>query len=181
MSFSDFCNMKSRNRPKNFNKGFNHNYELQKTLGRLTIPNFDGTREGSARIWVQKLDTYFQLNPMTETDAIKLATLHLDGEAHEWWYHGLVTLGHNTIHSYGEFTQKLIERFDRKDPEVHFRELAQLKQTGSAEAFISEFQRIAVMVTDVSESRLTMLFTEALTEPLRGWVKAYKPHSVGCH
>ena len=54
---------------------------------------------------------------MIETDAIKLATLHLDGEAHEWWYHGLVTLGHNTIHSYGEFTQKLIERFDRKDPE----------------------------------------------------------------
>ena len=28
MSFSDFCNMKSRNRPRNFNKGFNHNYEL---------------------------------------------------------------------------------------------------------------------------------------------------------
>ena len=30
------------------------------------------------------------------------------------------------------------------------------------------------MVTDMSESRLTMLFTEALTEPLQGWVKAYK-------
>ena len=68
-----------------------------------------------------------------------------------------------------------MERFDRKDPEIHFRELAQLKQTGSAESFISEFQRLAVMVTDVSESRLTMLFTEALMEPLWGWVKAYKP------
>ena len=31
------------------------------------------------------------------------------------------------------------------------------------------------MVTYVSESRLTMLFTEALTEPLQGWVKSYKP------
>ena len=27
---------------------------------------------------------------MTETDAIKWATLQLDGEAHEWWYHILV-------------------------------------------------------------------------------------------
>ena len=72
----------------------------------------------------------------------------------------------------------LIERFDRKDPEIHFRELAQLRQTGSAEAFISEFQRITVMVTDVSESRLTMLFAEALTEPLQGWVKAYKPPTL---
>ena len=88
MSFLDFCNIKRRNRPRNFNRGFIQNYELQKTLGRLTIPNFEGTHGCSARIWVQKLDTYFQLNPMTYTYAIKLATLHLDGEAHEWWYHG---------------------------------------------------------------------------------------------
>ena len=78
----------------------------------------------------------------------------------------MVKLGHNTIHSDSEFTQKLMERFDRKDPEIHFRELAQLKQTGSAEAFISKFQRIEFMVIDVSESRLTILFTKAFTEPL---------------
>ena len=73
---------------------------------------------------MQKLDTYFQLNPIIEIDAIKLATFHLDGEAHEWSYHGLMKLGCNTITSYLDFTQRLIERFDRKDPEVHFRELA---------------------------------------------------------
>ena len=31
------------------------------------------------------------------------------------------------------------------------------------------------MVSDMSESRLIMLFIEALAEPLCGWVKAYKP------
>ena len=76
---------------------------------------------------------------MIEADAIKLATLHLDGEAHKWWYHGLVMLGHSNIISYLDFTQRLIERFDQKDPEIHFRELAQLKQSGSAESYISEF------------------------------------------
>ena len=30
------------------------------------------------------------------------------------------------------------------------------------------------MATDISESRLIMLFTEALTEPSRGWVKSYR-------
>ena len=88
---------------------------------------------------------------MIETDAFKLATLHLDGEAHEWWYHGLVTLGHNTITSYPDFTQRLIEWFDRKDLEVHFRELAHLKQIGSAYAVILEFQRITVHDEDVHE------------------------------
>ena len=115
---------------------------------------------------------------MIEADTIKLTTLHLDGEAHEWWYHGLVTLGHSSITSYLDFTQRLIERFDRKDPEIHFRELAQLRQTGSPESYISEFQRVAVMVTNITEPRLIMLFIEGLAEPLRGWVKAYKPATL---
>ena len=115
---------------------------------------------------------------MIEAGAIKLAMLHLDGEAHEWWYHGLVTLGHSSITSYLDFTQRLIERFDRKDPEIHFQELAQLRQTGSAKSYILEFQRVAIMVTDITEPRLIMLFTEGLAESLRGWVKAYKPTTL---
>jgi hypothetical protein len=65
--------------------------------------------------------------------------LHLEGEAHEWWYHGLVTLGHNHIMPYLEFTERLMERFDMRDPELHFRDLTQLRYTGSVEAFIAEF------------------------------------------
>jgi hypothetical protein len=44
--------------------------------------------------------------------------------------------------------------------------------------YIEEFQRIAVMVQDVSQSRLMMLFTEGLMEPLKGWVKAFKPTNL---
>ena len=127
MSFVEFCNIKSRNMPRGGNKNFNTNYELQCMMGTLTIPSFDGSSKSTAKAWVKKLDTYFQLNQMIEADAIKLATLHLDGEAHEWWYHGLVTLGHANITSYLDFTQRLIKRFDRKDPEIHFRQLAQLR------------------------------------------------------
>jgi hypothetical protein len=68
-------------------------------VGKLTIPSFDGSSKCTARAWVQKLDTYYKLNQMTETKAISFATLHLEGEAHEWWYHGLVTLGHSHITS----------------------------------------------------------------------------------
>ena len=80
-----------------------------------------------AKSWVEKLDIYFQLNQMSETEAIKVATLHLDGEAQDWWFHGMVTLGHSTVTTYVEFTRRLIERFDRRDPEEHFVELTRLK------------------------------------------------------
>jgi hypothetical protein len=38
-----------------------------------------------------------------------------------------------------DFTQKMMERFNRKDPEIHFRELAQLKQVGKPYTYITEF------------------------------------------
>ena len=97
-------------------------------------------------------------------DAIKFVTMYLEGKAHDWWYHGLTTLGHNQIVAYTKFTQKLIDRFDQGDPELHFRELTQLKQTGSSEIYIEEFQRLAVMVRDVSQSRSMMFFTEGLMD-----------------
>jgi hypothetical protein len=115
---------------------------------------------------------------MTETKAISFVTLHLEGEAHELWYHGLVTLGHSHITSYREFTDRLMDRFDRKDPKIHFRDLAQLRQTGTTEVFITDFQRVAVAVTNISESKLIMLFTKGITDPLRGWVKAYMPPNL---
>jgi hypothetical protein len=49
---------------------------------------------------------------------------------------------------------------------MSFRDLAQLRQTRSTDAYISDFQRISMMVTDISEARLVMLFTEGLTELL---------------
>jgi hypothetical protein len=44
--------------------------------------------------------------------------------------------------------------------------------------YIEEFQRIAVMVQDASQSRLMMLFTKSLMEPLKDWVKAFKPTNL---
>jgi hypothetical protein len=35
-----------------------------------------------------------------------------------------------------------------------------------------------MVVTDISEPRLIMLFTKGLTELLRGWVKAYRPPTL---
>jgi hypothetical protein len=61
---------------------------------------------------------------------------------------------------------------------LHFRELTQLRLIGRVDAYISEFQRLAVMVKDVSEDRLIILFIEGLSEPLCGWIKAFKPTSL---
>lgn len=173
MTFREYMDVRLKNMPMRGNR--QQNYEMRKKLGKLSIPYYDGTGKASARTWVQKLDTYFQLNPMLEEDAIKYAALHLDGSAHEWWHHGMVTLGHNQIDTYAKFTERLIDRFDTKDPELHFKELAQLRQWGPIDSYISDFQRLSVLVIDISERRLIVLFVDGLSEPLHGWVKGHDP------
>ncbi|XP_059073375.1 uncharacterized protein LOC131874148 [Cryptomeria japonica] len=169
----DYIDVRMQHIPRGGDR--NQNYELRKKVRKLSLPYFDASGKTTARAWVQKVDTYLQLNPMIEEQAIKYVAIHLDGVAHEWWHHSMVTMGHGQITSYVEFIEQLIERFDTKDPELHFKELAQLRQWGSVDVYISEFQRLAVLVTDISERRLVVLFMGILLDPLRGWVKGHDP------
>lgn len=85
MTFRKYLDVRMKHRPRG-QRG--NNSELQRKIGKMSIPYFDGSGKTTARTWVQKLDTYFQLNPMMEEEAIKYVALHLDGVAHEWWHHG---------------------------------------------------------------------------------------------
>ena len=115
---------------------------------------------------------------MPEEEAIKFAALHLEQVAHECWHHSTITLGHDQISTYAEFTERLIERFDGKYSELNFEDLAQLRQTRSVNQFITEFQKLFVLVTNMSERRRVVLFIDGLTEPLKGWVKGFNPATL---
>ena len=71
-----------------------------------------------------------------------------------------------------------MESFDRKDHELPFKELAQLKQVGTPEAYMLEFENISIMVSDVSVARLVLLFTKGLTKTLRGLLKSHNPTTL---
>ena len=81
-----------------------------------------------------------------------MAALHLEGEAHDWWFHGMAMLGHSGVTTYAEFTRRLVERFDWREPEEHFVELTKLKQTRNPDTYISEFLRLSVMVPTCLQS-----------------------------
>ena len=76
--------------------------------------------------------------------------LHLDRDANEWWFHGLKNLGHYQVKIYGQFVDRVLERFEKKDPELSFKELTQLKWVGTPIEYMLEFQRLLVKVDDVS-------------------------------
>lgn len=101
MSFNQFYS--ARRSDERQHRG---NRDLQHKINKLSLPTFDGSGKMTARSWIQKLDTYFSLSPMTEEEAIKFAILHLEDLAHEWWHHGIVTQEFGQVNSYADFTQK---------------------------------------------------------------------------
>ena len=60
--------------------------------------------------------------------------------------------------TYFEFTRRVVERFDRRDPEAPFMSLAKLKQLGNTKSYISEYLRLSVMVPDFSAARRVYMF-----------------------
>ena len=44
--------------------------------------------------------------------------------------------------------------------------------------FIAEFQKLSILVTDISERRQVVLFMDGLIEPLKGWVKGFNPATL---
>ena len=86
-----------------------HNAMLIHSIGKITLPYFYGTSKCIVNSLIQKFHTYFQLDPMTERDSIKMESLYLDGEANDWWFHGmknfqLVVSWHQVV-TYEEFTR----------------------------------------------------------------------------
>ena len=97
---------------KEGNKSLYQKKELNCAISKVPLPTFDGSSQSYANTWVQKLDVYFQLSLMVEEDALKMDILHLEGDANEWWFHGLKTLGHYPVKTYGYFVDTVLERFE---------------------------------------------------------------------
>ena len=73
---------------------------MKSTLGKVILSSFYGYSQMYSNACIQKLDVYFKLNPMVEDDAFKMTILNLEGEANDWWFHGINTLGHDHVSSY---------------------------------------------------------------------------------
>lgn len=144
----------------------------------MTLPFFDGKDSMIARAWLQKVQTYFSLKPMVEWEAVQFAVIHLTGTAYEWWHNGLVTRDHGTIESFEVFANKLLDRFERQDANEYFDELATIRQKTNVADYVEEFQKISMMITNVAEDRIIHFFVKGLSDPIRGWVKAFKPQTV---
>lgn len=80
------------------------------------------------------------LNPsMVEEEAINFASFHIEGDALEWWHHGMVSQGYAYITMFKEFIRWLVKRFNQKKENDYFKYLNLLRQTEIVEELVIDF------------------------------------------
>lgn len=77
------------------------------------------------------METYFMLNLITEKDMVQFSSLHLEGEAYEWWFHGCIIVGHDQIQIFDKLKKRILDIFELKGEEEYLSKLAMIKQNNS--------------------------------------------------
>lgn len=86
LNFDMFMRQKREHSNKwnwNDRKTWNKTNDLKYAINKLTLSTFDGSSRVTTRSCISKLDTFLNLRPMSEEDAIRFVALHLDGVAHD--------------------------------------------------------------------------------------------------
>lgn len=71
-----------------------------------------------------------------------------------------------------------MSQFDRSNPDRYFREWTHLRQTSPLDQYIVDCQRLPIIVPDVKERRLILLFIVGLIDAFTRFMKAFEPSSL---
>ena len=78
---------------------------------------------------MEELDTYVHQHQVSEDEAIKVAALHLEVKAYNWWFYESSSFNHENIATYAGFTKILVKRFYVKQSKKSLIELAKHKNS----------------------------------------------------
>lgn len=139
---------------------------------KIEPPRFSG--EG-VNLWIKKVQKYYNHNFTTLADRLYLAEFLLDYAAAEWfsfWESSSEGCG------WEDYLMDIKRRFDPDLNEDHVGRLAALRQIGSLEDYLAEFEPLLRKVSNVGDSTLTSLFIAGLASSLKHELLTRRPSSL---
>jgi hypothetical protein len=119
-----------------------HSYRVHKP--RRDFPCFDGE---DVHKWLYKCNQYFDMEEIKETEKVRLASFYLDGMA-LYWHQNFTRSIRGRVATWEEYTEVVCGQFGgHQDP---LEELMELRQTGSLETYIQDFD-VLWNKADISE------------------------------
>ncbi|KAG6424340.1 hypothetical protein SASPL_114757 [Salvia splendens] len=139
---------------------------------KIEPPRFSG--EG-VNLWIKKVQKYYNHNFTSLADRLYLTEFLLDDAADErfgFWE------TNNEGRSWEDFLLDIKRQFDPDLYEDYVGRLATLRQTGSLDAYLEEFEPTLRKVSNVGDDTLTSIYIAGLTPSLKHKLLTRRPSSL---
>ncbi|CAN6294759.1 unnamed protein product [Urochloa humidicola] len=145
-------------------------------LPKLNFPYFDGE---NPKLWLTRVEDYFELYDVDASRWVTLATMHVSPAASRWV--SSVT-GKLKSCSWSEFSKMFLSRFGREHHELLVRQFLVIKQSGSVSEYVEQFSSLVDQLiaygSETDPLYHTMRFIEGLKEDIHAVVLLHHPSDL---
>ncbi|XP_073220670.1 uncharacterized protein [Cicer arietinum] len=139
---------------------------------KLEIPIFAGD---DAFGWTHRLERYFLLKEVTEEEKMQATVMALEGKALSW-YHWWEKCNPNS--NWEGFKIVVVRRFQPLMIQNPFEQLLSLKQTGTLEEYVENFEKYVGAMRTIDQEFVRGIFLNGLKQELQAEVKLYEINSL---
>lgn len=146
-------------------------------MPRMEISIFEGD---NPRWWVRKCERMFEWYDISKGRRVSLAITYFN-DVVDAWYQGWTSVRNHP--TWGEFADKLCERFGERSMFDIVKEFNKLIQVGELKTYLKRFDKLISLMSShdphFSEAYFVSSFLSGLSEDLRPMVKMIRPQTVG--
>ncbi|KAK3124731.1 hypothetical protein QOZ80_7BG0591530 [Eleusine coracana subsp. coracana] len=145
-------------------------------MPKIAFPKFDGIHP---RIWIDKCLDYFELFKVPRCLWATAASLHMEGNAATCFQ--VYTQQHG-LSDWKVFVRAVEDKFGAYDYRRHIHDLLALRQKGSVDEYVAEFEaaryQVAMHNEHLDETYFVSHFVDGLKDEIRGTVLTHVPETV---
>lgn len=145
--------------------------EFRLSAKKVELPSFNGDDPVA---WITQAETYFEVQRISEEVSIQLTKLSMEGPTIHWfnlWRDSTEEL------TWENLTEAMMIRFGGGRLENPFEELKELKQNGSVEEYVAEFELYSSQCGRLPEQQFLGYFIGGLRHDIRSRVRTFKPRN----
>ncbi|KAL6345053.1 hypothetical protein AAG906_007784 [Vitis piasezkii] len=141
---------------------------------KVDFPKFNGWGLDG---WLLRVEYFFEVDRTPPEARVRLAALHLEGKAIQWHQGYIKTRGNEAYLDWSEYVIALNARFGQHVFDDPIADLRNLRQTGSLQSYMDEFDELYPRA-DIKESHALSFFLSGLIDELQMPVRMFKPQTL---
>lgn len=139
---------------------------------RVNLPIFEGLEPLN---WINRAEKFFEIQGVTEREKLDLAYISMEGRAGYWFRFWKITAKNL---SWEGLKEAMVRRFEGRDRGTIFERLAAIRQAGTVDEYVQDFEVLVGQTKGIPEEHLLGYFFAGLQEDIRSQIRPYDPQEL---